>query len=138
MTMSEEQARELDSISTVGLVNLAVEQTQLIVRQEVALARAELTRKAKQAALGSAVGAVAGLFALIALLCAVGAAVAGFANLVPVWAAALIVAAILLGMAGIAGLAARQRFTKASPSAPPDVVASVKADVTEVRRRLHR
>lgn len=130
--------RSLDSVSTVGLVNLAVQQTELIARQELALARAELADKAKRAGFGAAVGAGAALLAFVALLCATGAAVAGFAGLVPVWAAALIVAGLLFGAAGLGGLIAKRALAEATPSASPDVVASVKADITEVRRRLRR
>lgn len=136
--MSAANEQDLDSVSTAGLVRLAVEQTGLIVRQEIELARAELTGKAKRAVLGAALSAVAAVLAFVALLCAVGAAVAGFAGLVPVWAAALIVAAILFGAAGIGGLVALREFKKAAPSTPPDVVASVKADVTEVKERMRR
>lgn len=133
-----ERDGSLDSVSTVGLVNLAVEQTEQIVRQEIALARAELAGKAKRAAVGSAAGGVAAVIAFVGLLCATGAAVAGFSGILPVWAAALIVAGILFAVAGIAGLVAMRSFAKATPSSPPDVVASVKADITEVRRRLRR
>jgi hypothetical protein len=133
-----ERTRNLDSASTAELVGRAVDQTSLIIRQEVALAKAELSEKGKRAGMGAALGAGAALMAFIALLCAVGAAVAGFAGLVPVWAAALIVAAILLGIAGAAGLAAKQAFAKASPAAPPDAIASVKADVNEIKEHFRR
>jgi hypothetical protein len=127
-----------DSVSTVGLVSLAVEQTELIIRQELALARAELADKAKRAVFGATVGGGAALLTFVALLCATGAAVAGLAGVVPAWAAALIVAGILFALAGLCGLIAKRALAKATPSSPPDVVASVKADITEVRRRLRR
>jgi hypothetical protein len=49
-----------------------------------------------------------------------------------------IVAGILFAAAGIGGLGALRAFAKAAPSTPPDVVASVKADVSEVRERMRR
>lgn len=131
-------ARELESASTAELVGRALEQTTLIIRQELALARAELVQKAKRAAVGVVLSAGAAVAALIALLCAVAAAVAGLAGVVPVWAAALIVAAGLLGVAGIAGLSAVRAFQKAAPAAPPDALASVKADITEIKEHFRR
>jgi cyanophycinase-like exopeptidase len=132
------ETQNLESASTVELIGRAVDQTSLIIRQEVALAKAELALKAKRATFGAALSAGAALMALIALLCAVGAAVAGLAGVVPVWAAALIVMGGLLCVAGVAGYAAMRSFAKASPSTPPDAIASVKADVTEVKEHFHR
>jgi cyanophycinase-like exopeptidase len=131
-------SQSLESASTVELIGRAVDQTSLIIRQELALAKAELALKAKRATFGVVLSAGAALMALIALLCAVGAAVAGLAGVVPVWAAALIVAGGLVCVAGIAGFGAMRAFAKASPSTPPDAVASVKADVTEVKEHFRR
>jgi len=138
VSAANESDQALESVSTTGLVNLAIEQTGLIVRQEIALARAELTSKAKRALLGALFSAGAALLAFVALLCGVAAAVAGLAGVLPTWAAALIVAGVLFAAAGIGGLGARRAFAKAAPSTPPDVVASVKADVTEVKERMRR
>ena len=138
MRSVNDSEQALDSVSTRSLVNLAVEQTGLIVRQELALARAEFAGKAKRALLGVLLSAGAAVLAFAALLCGIAAAIAGLAGVLPTWAAALIVAGILLAAAGIGGLAALRAFAKAAPSTPPDVVASVKADVIEVKERLRR
>lgn len=50
----------------------------------------------------------------------------------------LIVAGILFAGAGLVGALATRTFSKASPSTPPDVVASVKADLTEIKEQLQR
>jgi hypothetical protein len=136
MQPGTEQVRPLESASTVELVNRAIEQTTLIIRQEFALARAELVQKAKRAVLGTMLSIGAAAIAFVALLCGVAAAVAGLAGVMPTWAAALIVAGILLAGAGLAGGVAVRAFAKASPSTPPDVVASVKADVAEIKEHL--
>lgn len=129
---------DLDSATTVQLIGRALDQAALIIRQELALARAELVQKAQRAVVGVVLSAGAGILAVIALLCAVGAAVAGLSGAVPVWAAALIVAAGLFGVAGLAGLCAKRAFAKAAPSAPPDALASVRADVAEVKGHFQR
>jgi hypothetical protein len=128
----------VESASTVQLINRALDQISLIIRQEVALAKAEFARKAKRAAVGVVLSLGAAFIACVALLCGVAAAVAGLAGVLPVWAAALIVAGALLLGAGLAGLAALRSFAKATPSTPPDVVASVHADVTEIKEHLRR
>lgn len=132
------EAAGLESATTVQLIGRALDQTSLIIRQELALARAEFAQKAERAVVGVLLSAGAAVTALIALLCAVGAAVAGLSGAVPVWAAALIVAAGLFAVAGIAGLCAKRAFAKAAPSTPPDALASVRADVTEIKEHLHR
>jgi Putative Actinobacterial Holin-X, holin superfamily III len=132
----ESESRSLKEASTGELVAEAVNETVLIVRQELALARAELKLKLKRAGFGILLSAGAGLLGLIALLCAVGAAVAALTGLVPAWAAALAVAAGLVILAGAAGLGAVRAFGKASPSTPPDAVASVRADVAEIREHV--
>ena len=123
--------------STGELVGEAVEETVLIVRQELALARAELKLKLKRAGFGILLSAGAGLLGLIALLCAVGAAVAALTGLIPAWAAALAVSGGLILLAGAAASGALHAFGKASPSTPPDAVARVRADIAEIKEHVH-
>jgi hypothetical protein len=138
MHIGDERARGVESASTVELVNRAVEQTTLIICQELALARAEVTQKIKRAALGTMLSIVASTIAFVALLAGVAAAILGLAGVVPAWAAALIVAGILFAGAGLVGAFAARTFARATPSTPPDVVASVKADITEIKEQLKR
>ena len=53
--------------SAAELVKQVSEQTQRLIRQELALARLELTEKAKHAGIGAGMLAAAGLVALLAL-----------------------------------------------------------------------
>jgi hypothetical protein len=135
---ANEQARGVESASTGELVNRAFEQATLIIRQELALARAEIVQKAKRAMLGTMLSVSAAGIAFVALLCGVAAGIAGLAGVVPTWAAALTVAAVLFAGAGLIGMLAVRAFAKAAPSTPPDVVASVREDLTEIREHLHR
>ena len=136
-TRGKDEHRSPKAASTGELVGEAVEETVLIVRQELALARAELKMKLKRAGFGILLSAGAGLLGLIALLCAVGAAVAALTGLIPAWAAALVVAGGLILLAGAAALGALHEFGKASPSTPPDAVASVRADIAEIKEHVH-
>lgn len=102
------------SVST--LVNSAITDAQSLVRQQIELAKAEVTQSAKQAAgasglfLGAAVlGFLAFVFALIAG--AYGFVAAGL----PVWAGFLIVGGILLLIAIILGLVGKSRTKHITP-----------------------
>jgi hypothetical protein len=99
------------------------ERAQVIVREEIELAKAEVTVKVRRLARGGAIGAIAGIFALAALVLILQ----GFAwlayFLLPVnnyayfWGFFL-VAAILLVLGGIAGFLAARFFKAGSPPTP--------------------
>jgi uncharacterized membrane protein YqjE len=99
------------------------ERAQVIVREEIELAKVEITTKLNQLAKGAAIGAAAGVFALGGLLLLLH----GFSWLawwlLPVsntqifWGFFL-VAAVLFVLGGIAGLMASRLFKSGSPPKP--------------------
>jgi Putative Actinobacterial Holin-X, holin superfamily III len=115
--------------STADLVKLASEQITQLVRDEVALARIEMTNKAKRMGVG------AGLFggAGIVVVYGVGALIAGLALLLalvlPNWAAALIVAGGLFLLAAILSLIGRAEVKRAGTPMPDEAIGGLKADV---------
>jgi hypothetical protein len=115
--------------STADLVKLASEQVTQLVRDEVALARMEMTSKAKKMGLGAGLFGGAGIFVVYG----VGALLAGLALLLalvlPAWAAALIVAGGLFLIAAILSLIGRGEFKRAGTPVPGQTIDSVKADV---------
>jgi len=125
------------SASTAELVRQAGDQITRLVRDELALARTEMTAKGKQAGLGAGMLGTSGviaLFGLAALLVTVGLAL----DLVlPGWAAALIVAVGLLALAGLLAVAGRSQVKRVSP-VPKETVGTVRADIDELKRRTHR
>ena len=64
------------------------------------------------------------------------AAIAALALVLPVWAAALIVAVVLFAAAGIAALISKKQLEQASPT-PERTVANVKQDINEVKEARH-
>jgi hypothetical protein len=74
--------------------------TSTLVRQEVALAKAELTRNA--ARVGKQVGllAIGGALGYAALLAIVAAAIMGLAEVIPAWVSALVVGVVFALIAG--------------------------------------
>lgn len=95
------------------LVSDATSDLQTIVRSEVALAKAEVSRDAKHAAKGVAMLAVAGVFALYFLTLALFAAAYGLTEAgLQTWAAFLIVAGVLLIITLVLALIGKNAFTK--------------------------
>jgi Putative Actinobacterial Holin-X, holin superfamily III len=124
--------------TTGELVKQLSEQVSLLVRDELKMARLELSRKGKQAGLGMGMFGVSGLGALYGVACLLAAAIIAISGEVRPWLAALIVGLALLAASGVAALAGRGRMRRATPPVPEQAVESTKADVGEVRERMHR
>jgi hypothetical protein len=124
--------------STGELVKLLSEQVSVLVRDELKLAKLEMTSKGKQAAVGAGMFGASGMVALYGVGCLLACAIIAIAGVISAWLAALIIGAALLATAAIAALLGRQRIGKAAPPVPEEAVASVKADVDEIRESVHR
>ncbi len=126
-------ARPATEQSTSELVQRASEQISRLVRDELALARVELTEKGKHAGIGVGLfggGGVLALYGLGALLIAVGLLL----DLVmPNWVAALIVAVVLFLVAGVMALVGKKQVSQAVPPMPKAAADSVRADVDTVK-----
>ena len=110
-------------------------QTTELVRHEVELAKAELRVKGKRAGIGAGMFGGAGALGLYALGALTAAIIAGIAEALPVWAAALIVAALYGAVAGILALRGRSKVQQATPPVPEQTVQSVKEDVRYTKQR---
>jgi MFS family permease len=122
--------------TTADLLRSLSEQITQLVRQEVALARSELTTKGKKAGFGAGLLAGAGLLGLFCLATLVGAFVAGLSVALPVWAAALIVAAVLGSAGGVLALAGKRKLDEVPPPVPTDALQSTKEDVEWLKTQV--
>jgi len=130
--------RDIAEPSTGELVKQVTEQMSRLVRDEMRLARAELTEKGKQAGTGAGMlggGGVVALYGVAALVTAIGL---GLAEAMPGWLAALIVAVALFAVAGVLALVGRSRISAAMPPVPERTVRSVQADVEEIKESARR
>src|SRR5215469_13782644 len=75
--------------STAELIRRATEQLSTLVRDELALARAEMAQKLAHAGKGAGLFGGAGVVALYGVFGLLAAAVLGLAQVIPAWAAAL-------------------------------------------------
>jgi len=123
--MEDEDVRDL---SVRELTAQLGEQLPQLMRDEMALARAELFARGRQAMFGSSLLATAAVVGLGGWLAMVAAAIAGLAGALPVWASALIVGGALAAVAGALVVLGRSRLARSVPPLP------VTAD--SVRREL--
>jgi ABC-type protease/lipase transport system fused ATPase/permease subunit len=96
------------------------EKASLLVREEIALAKAELTQKLSGLARGAAIGAAAGVFAVFALIYFfhfVALALDALFGVDP-WVGYLIVFGVLILLAVVAGFVAARLFRKGTPPTP--------------------
>ena len=121
--------RPADDASVAELVKQLSEQTSRLARQEVELAKAELTEKGKRAGLGAGMFGGAGLFGLYALGALTAAAILALATAVAGWLAALIVAVVYGAIAGVLALTGKSKVAQATPPVPEQATESVKEDV---------
>lgn len=119
--------------STGELVNRLTQQTTELVRNEIALAKLEMTEKAKHAGVGAGLFGAAGIIALYGVGTLIATAILALALALPAWLSALIVAVVLFVIAGIAALIGRKQVTQATPAAPEKTIDSVKRDVATVK-----
>jgi Putative Actinobacterial Holin-X, holin superfamily III len=101
-------------------INEVADKARLLVKEEIELAKAELTEKASGLAKGAAVGAAAGVFVLAGLiyfLHFIALLIADILGSNP-WLGYLILSGVLFLFAGIAGFMAARFFKKGTPPTP--------------------
>jgi hypothetical protein len=130
-----EQDADLRERSIGELFGKLSDETSTLIRQEMALARAELTEKGKEAGKGAGLFGGAGAVGLIGA----GAITAGIILLldlaIAAWLAAIIVGLIYVAVAAFLGLKGRDRIQAATPPVPEQTVDTVKEDVEWAKTR---
>ncbi len=118
--------------------------SSLLVRQEIELAKAELTVKAKRLGGGAAAAAIAGIFAVLALIFFLQALswffadLIGGAGLLQIWLGFLITAGVLLVLGAVSGLFALRYLRRGLPPTPEvaiDEAKKTRAAIEEVSAR---
>jgi hypothetical protein len=133
--MSTPDGADLRERPTSELLKELSQQTGTLVRQEVELAKAELTQKGKQMGAGAGLLIGAAVVALLALGALTACLIAALASAVPTWLAALIVAVVYAAIAGALAVVGRGRIQKAAPPAPEQTIETVKEDVQWAKTR---
>jgi uncharacterized membrane protein YqjE len=115
--MADQQTSEL-----ARAIQDVTERAQLLVREEVELAKAEMTDKVTKLIKGAVFGIVAGIFAVFALIYLLHALSWGINDVLDVstalWAGFLITGGLILLLGVIAGLLALRFVKKGTPPTP--------------------
>ncbi len=126
---------ELSDRSIAELLRQLSDQTTTLVRQELDLAKAELTVKGKQAGLGAGMFGGAGVFGLYGVGALTAGVILALSTAVAGWLAALIIAAVYGAIAGGLALTGKSKVQEAVPPMPEQTVESVKDDVEMTKQR---
>src|SRR3954447_21278663 len=101
-------------------ITQVTETAQLLVREEIELAKVELTEKLSGLARGAAVGAAAGIFILAGLIYFLHFLALLIADVLGAnpWVGYLILSGVLFLLGGVAGFLAARFFRKGTPPTP--------------------
>jgi hypothetical protein len=125
-------------LPTGRLIGDLTEQISTLVRDEVRLAQAEVTHKAKRLGVGAGLFGGAGVVALLGAGALITAAILGLATVIPGWLAAIVVAVVLFAVAAVLALLGKRDVTEATPPLPTEALAGVQRDVATVKEGIAR
>jgi uncharacterized membrane protein YqjE len=125
---------DLREQSIGDLLKQLSQETSTLVRQEMALARAELTEQGKRAGTGAGMLGGAGVAGLLTLGSLTAMLIALLDTAMATWLAALIVTVLWGAVAGVLALQGRNKIKEATPPAP-QTVETVKEDVRWAKTR---
>jgi membrane protein len=103
-----------------------VDRVRSIVRLEVELALLEIKAKITKIAVGIGLGAGAAVAAVFAFAFLLAGAAAGLATVIPVWAALLVVAGVLLLTAALLGYLSVRSIKAGTPPMPEEAIAEAR------------
>ena len=118
-----------DDRSTGDLLKELSQQTSTLVRQELELAKAEMSQKGKQAGMGAGMFGGAGLFGLLAMIALTACLIMALDRVMVDWLAALVVTAAYAAIAGVLALQGRNKVREAAPAVPEQTRDTLKEDV---------
>ena len=112
------------------------EETTRLVRQELELAKAELTQKGKQAGAGAGLFGTAGAIGLAALGALTACFILALNAVMLAWLAALIVAVVYGIIAFVLVKQGQKKMKQASPPVPEQTIETVKEDVQWAKTQM--
>jgi hypothetical protein len=125
---------DLRDTSIGDLLKQLSEETSTLVKQELALARAELEQQGKRAGKGAGMLGGAGVAVLLMLGTLTATVVGVLDTAMAFWLAALIVTVLWTAVAGVLALRGRNEIRQATPPAP-QTVDTIKEDVQWAKTR---
>ena len=133
--MTTREQEELRERPTGELLKELSDHTTTLVKQEIDLAKAELSEKGRKAGLGAGMFGGAGLFGVFAFAALTTCIIVALDSAMPLWLAALIVTVVYAAIAGVLALQGRNKVQEAGPPVPEQATESVKEDVQWAKTR---
>jgi hypothetical protein len=133
--MQQPQNDDPRDLSLGELAKQLAQDFSTLARQEIELAKAELTQKGKKFGLGGAMFGGAGVAGLMALAALTASLILLLALAIPGWVAALVVALVWAAVGGFLALRGRDKVKEASPPVPEQTVETVKEDIQWLKNR---
>lgn len=127
------QARQ-DDRSLGELFSDLTREMSTLVRQEVALAKTEMTEKVSYVGKNAAMLVVGGALVYAAVLALIATCIIALANALPWWLAALIVAVVVAIVGGVLAWLGVENLKKAQ-LAPTKTVDTIKEDATWIKQQ---
>ena len=110
-------------------------ETSTLVRQEIDLAKVEMTERGKRMGKGAGILGAAALVGLLAAGALTACLIAALDLAMPTWLAALIVTVVFAVIAAALAMAGRKQIQEAAPPVPEQAIDSVKEDVQWAKTR---
>jgi uncharacterized membrane protein YqjE len=117
------------------LVKDLATETSTLVRQEIDLAKAEMTDRGKRAGKGAGMLGAAVLVGLLAAGALTACVIAALDRAMATWLAALVVTVVYCAIAGALAVTGRKQIREATPPVPEQAIDSVKEDVQWAKTR---
>jgi uncharacterized membrane protein YqjE len=117
------------------LVKDLATETSTLVRQEIDLAKAEMTERGKRAGKGAGMLGAAALVGLLAAGALTACLIAALDKAMATWLAALVVTVVLGAIAAALAMTGRKQIQEAAPPVPEQAIDSVKEDVQWAKTR---
>jgi hypothetical protein len=136
VTEHDRSPTALTELSVPELMRQLSDQTATLVRQELELAKAELTVKGKRVGIGAGMFGAAGVFGLYALGAFTAAVILALSLAMTGWLAALIVTAVYGAVAGALALSGKSNVQRGVPPVPEQTVETVREDVEMTKQRV--
>ncbi|MFN2490930.1 MAG: phage holin family protein [Actinomycetota bacterium] len=126
--MERDRAEQLKDQSLADLLRQLSQETATLVRQELELAKAEVTDKGKKAGIGAGFVGAAGVIGLLALGALSACFILALNAVMPAWLAALIVALVYGVISAFLALRGKEKVQEATPPTP-QTAETVKEDI---------
>ena len=127
--MGTQSSEDLKDRPIGELLRQLSQETATLVRQEIDLAKAEVTEKGKKAGMGAGMFGAAGIVGFLALGALTAFLILALNEFLPAWAAALIVTVVYAAIAGVLAMQGKEKVREASPPVPEQTVETVKEDI---------